>query len=275
MTFRTLAPALPLLALCLVLQPGAAGDNKNVWKKFLPKETFEELVKREAKLAASFIGIEDFEKAQRGKVAALMIVGYTLSAKDGDGKQMQAIRNAALRLAELIGEKGKEAEAKMLAASLAELKGDPDAKHQGMNFKQYMNNDYHLMVPYMTRAKGGDGLHPDLQFSSRLKGTQEFIENLFAYASRKPLTEKYVKQGAKELELVGYRTAISGELMAAYQPATKSKKRDPVVWEATTKDMIAGALDLAEASKKQDAEAIQKASARVLDSCVRCHKVFQ
>lgn len=263
------------LAIGFVGPSTQAGGEKSMWKKFLPKNVFKELVSREVGIVKKHIGTKDFETARRARVAALMIAGYTLSAKDGDAKNLKAIRNTALRLAEVLGEEGKADEARKLADALASFKGVPAVKGQSQNFKMYVNNDYYLMVPYMPKKKGGDGLHKGLQFSSRLRGSQEYIENLFSYLGKRPLRDRFLDKAAKEIELAGYRTAVSGELIAAYQPTRKSKKRDPAVWKVASKEMIDNALRLAHAAEKKDAVGVQKAADGVLQSCVRCHKVFQ
>jgi hypothetical protein len=209
-------------------------------------------------------------------VAALLIAGYTLSAKDGTKEDLEGVRAAALRLAQILYEKDTSDEAKKLVAAITTLKGDPAAKHQGLNFKKYVAEDYDLMVMYMTKEKGGDGLHPDIQVSPKLKGTQEYLENLYAYLSgKKLLNEKNFKDAGKELELAGYRTAVSAEVIHAYVPKKKTEKRDPDLWVKTAIAMREGALEFAAAAKKKDAEALQKAANNVLTSCVQCHKMFQ
>jgi hypothetical protein len=265
------------LALGLLLKAGDAGDKTGQpWKKFLPPDTYKELVGRELKTIQAAIASGDAKDATKAKVAALLIAGCTLSAKDGSEKDLEGVRAAALRLAEILGDKDKAAEAKKLADAIASGHGDPAAKHDGLNFRHYVPKEYDLMVMYMGKVKGGDGLHPDIQkLSERLQGGEEYIENLFAYLGKKALKEAKVKMGAKEIELVGYRTAVSAEVILGYMPKNKTAKRDPEVWLQTGTAMRDGALALADAAQKQDATGIQKASAAVLDSCVKCHKMFQ
>lgn len=246
------------------------------WQPILPADVFPELVRREARLVKQYIDKTDYEQIQRGKIAALTIAAYTLTVKGGvDKSRLDGIRNAALRLAAILGEKDKAAEAKQLVAAIESLKGVAKAEHQGLDFKSYVRNDYYLMVPYMQKEKGGDGLPKALQFSSRLRGSQEFIENLFSYLSRRPLRSKYLDGAHRELELAAWRTAVSGQMIAAYQPKRKSKKRDPVVWAKTSRQMIAHAVEMAHAARKKDGVALQKAASGILKSCVECHKVFQ
>lgn len=269
--------AVATLAIGLLLQPGSAGDKKETaWKHFLPPDIYKELVGRELKTAEAAIGKDDSKDIQKGKVAALMIAACTLSAKEPNMAPLPGVRAAAFRLAEVLGDKDKAGEAKKSVAAIASgtavaPDGDPET-----NFRKFVPKEYDLMVMYMGKGKSGDGLHPDIQqLSPRLQAGEEYIENLFAYLGKKALKDALVKKGAKELELAGYRTAVSAELILAYMPKNKTKKRDPEMWLKTGTAMRDGALSLAEAAHKQDAQGIQKASAAVLDSCVKCHKMFQ
>jgi hypothetical protein len=256
-----------------------SGENKSgprgEWKKFLSANDYKELVRREIKEVEAVLGKDDFETAQRGKVSALMIAAYTLSAKDVDPKSLEKVRSAALKLAAVIGEQGKTDEARKLAHSIASLEGDSSGKAPPPEFSNYVNSKLALMVMYMPKEKGGSGLHPGLQLTSRLQGSQEFIENLFSYLAKRPLKKEQLDKAAQELQLVSYRTAVSGELISAYVPEKKTKKRDPEVWRKTSAAMIESSLDLAQAAEKRNAKGIQTASSRLIDSCVACHKMFQ
>ncbi len=263
------------LAVALAQPPADGGTEGQEWKQFLPAAAFKEIVGRELKTIEPVIGKDDERDIRKGKAAALMIVASTLTAKETDKQDPVLLRANALGLALMLGDKSMTKEARELVDAMAKgkarlMSGKP------INFRKYVPKTYDLMVMYMGKGKGGDGLHPDIQaLSSRLQGGEEYIENLFAYLGKKPLAEAKVKKGAKELELVGYRTAVSAELIRAYAPKNKTKKRDPELWLQTSNAMREQALALAAAATKYDAVGIQKSSSGILDACVKCHKMFQ
>ncbi len=262
------------LAVGLATAISSAGGARGAWKRFLPADDYKALVHEEMQNIRAAVGKDDFDVVQRGKVAALMIAGYTLSARDADANNL-AVRAAALKLAEVLGEKDRVDEARKLAESIAALKGSGAAAPGGADFRKYVTSKLALMVMYMPKDKGGSGLPPALQLSPRLKGSQEYIENLFSYLAKRPLRKDQLAKAAADLRRLGYRTAVSGEIIASYAPDKKTKKRDPAVWHKTSADMIASSLDLAHAAEKQDAAGVQQASSRLIDSCVQCHKMFQ
>src|SRR5690348_10980295 len=113
MTARTFGFLLALLGLTFGLAGG--GGPRTEWRPFLPANAYKELVAQEVRDAQAAVGKDDFDVAQRGKVAALMIAGYTLSAREADPKHLAAVRAAALKLAEVLGEKDRADEARKLA----------------------------------------------------------------------------------------------------------------------------------------------------------------
>jgi hypothetical protein len=272
-------PRLPLLVLLcvplLALSGSWAGEKEETpAQKFLPADVYTEIVQKGSEAIKHAIDSEDAKKVVKGRLAAILIAASTQNVK-GDVGNPAGVRAAALRLAEILGERGSSDEAKKLAAALASLKGDASAKNKGPDYRQYVPNDYDLMVPYMPKDKGGFGLPSELQYTKRLQGTQEYIENLFNYLAQRAPKAADVKKIAPELEKLAYKTAVSAEVIDAYAPRRASEKRDPKIWHTTAGNMRAAALDLAEAAKKQDADSIQKAADKLSRSCVECHKVFQ
>ncbi len=266
----------PVIVFFVGAGAGQDAKEKSHWKAFLPADVYKELVKRELKTIQESIGSTERKVTRKGKVAAVMIAGYTKSlapkAKVGD---VLGVREAALRLAMLIGEEGKADEAKQLVKAIADFQGVSKAKNEGFRLRSYFLDDMDLMRPYMERTKGGDGLHPDLQVSARLKGTQEFVENLFSYIGRRPLRERYLDKVQKEMTLLGYRTAVSAELIETFAPTKKRRDRDPAVWHSSSQEMREGGIALAKGASKKDADAMNKAANKILKSCVDCHKMFQ
>ena len=84
MKMTTLCAALCGTAfLFLAALPAHSGGEKDEpWKKFLPEKAYKELVGRELKTVEKGMA-GDFKDAIKGKVAAVMIAAYTLSAKEG------------------------------------------------------------------------------------------------------------------------------------------------------------------------------------------------
>jgi hypothetical protein len=263
---------LPCLLMTIV---DASGQKEDGFGALLPPTVCKELLGRELKTVEAAIGKDDAKAIQKGKVAAMMIAGYALTAKE-KSEYLDGVVANALELGLILGEKEKVDTAKKLVAAIGSGKSRDAVKDPKSSFRMVVPKSYDLMVMYMGKTKGGDGLHPDIQsLSPRLQGGEEYIENLFAYLAKKPLAETKVKKGAKELELVGYRTAVSAELIRAYVPKNKTKKRDPELWLQTSNQMRDQALAFAAAANKQDAQGIQKSADAVLKSCVNCHKMFQ
>ena len=104
---RRFAAAVALAgAACLVVGTGSAGDRGGApWKQFLPADAYQELVKRGARaIEEALAGKPDEEAVKRAQFNALMIAGYTLSAKGPAEGERAAVRAAALKIAKLAGQ---------------------------------------------------------------------------------------------------------------------------------------------------------------------------
>jgi hypothetical protein len=275
MNARILAGLALLLTTGMAASVGPGGEAKPEPKRFLPADVYKKLLGRQAFIIQTAGNKDDLDSIVRAKVAALMIAEATLCVKDDNHKKLAAMRASALKLAEVLGSKIRQDEGRKQFEALLSGEGDSSLKDQGTDFKKYVSSKLALMVMYMPKDKGGEGLHADLQVSPRLKGGEEFIENLFSYLGKKALKPKQLDQAANELRLIAYRTAVSGELIDTYAPEKKTKKRDPEVWHKTSRAMVDSALALAQAALKRDAAGVQQAASRVTESCVQCHKMFQ
>ncbi len=253
----------------------AGGDKKaDPWRPMLPAKIYKELVKRDLQMIEKALGSDDFAVIDRGKVSAAMIVAHTKSLKEKVGHP-EGVRAAAKNLAEILENKSKAAEARKLIKAIASYEGITPPKEQDINFKSLFLDDDYLMLAFEFKDKGGDGIHPDLQVSKRLQGSQNSIENLINYLTRRALSESRLKKAAEELELLAYWTAVSGSVTYEFKPKRKIKDRDPAVWVKTSLDMIDSAHDMALAANKRDADAIQKAAIRLETSCIECHRLFR
>jgi hypothetical protein len=256
-------------AVCLLAGAGAGDKEVVPWKQFLPPEAYKELVGRAVKGAEQGLEGKGDEAVRKAQFNALMIAGYTLSAREG-GEDLGGVREAALRLIKLAGDKGKEDEARKLLASLKSGAPKGGGKKGLFKPKEHLGDLEDLMIHFRTVKKGGEGLPPALQSNPRLKGALNGIEEKIGFLAKKKLTDAGLAKEAAELALLGYRAAVVAELTVRY-PAP----REPKVWFEKSMAMRDAGISLAEAAQKKDAEGVHEASNRLNSSCTECHRVFQ
>jgi hypothetical protein len=247
--------------LWVVTIPGRA-DSEN--KPFLPADIYKELVARESKiLQENLKGSPSEEQLVRAKLAAVMLARLALDADNGGG-EAAGLERTALQIAKLLGNKDI-AEARKLAAAETVAGGKVevfDAKPLIADAMDAMNHLRH-------KKNGGDGIHPDLQTSGPLKNLNGIEEKIRTLAKKK-LTDTALNKSAKEMVLLGYRTAVLAEVVNDFAPAQKTKQ-----WRDLSMQMRSAAISLAQASQKKDAGGIFKAGSRLEASCNDCHKVFR
>jgi len=257
-------------ALCLLAGSGGAGDKEKVWKPFLPAKAYKELVTRAAKNSEEALtGTPSEEAIKKAQFNGLMIAAYALSAK-GDAEELAGAQDFALKMAKTAGEKGKAAQARMYAVSLAKGIAPRAGKMTDLTDPKAYVELADLMEHYKTKNKGGEGIPPALQSNVRLKGTQNGIEEKLRALSMRKLTDANMAKEADELALLGYRAAVVGELTYFYTPKKKAKE-----WQDLSLDMRNAGVALAEAAQKKDAEAVLKASNSLNSSCSQCHSGFR
>jgi hypothetical protein len=259
----------------LLLGRGEAGGDRGPWQSFLPKEVYQELAKREADILREQLGGTLKEKAvSRAKLGAVLIAALTMSVKDGVGaEELRGNRETALHVADAINAKNL-AGAKQLAAILPNGKANTTAKESVISWGSYLQ-PADLMDHFDVKTKGGDGMHADLQSNIRLKGALNGIEEKIRALAMKELPAAGLKKEAKELELLGYRTAVVGELAYYYAPKAKAGKKDPQEWQNLSLQMRDRGRMLAVAAQKGDAAAILKASDSLGSTCTQCHNTFK
>jgi Cytochrome C' len=253
-----------LSILWIMGSPGRAGEKK----ASLPADVYKELVAREVKtLEENLKGSPSEDQLARAKLAAVMIAWMAVDAQGGG---QAAVEHAAIKTAKLLADKGKIGEARQLAASLTAIKGSvavlepiPTVALVGEDVMDTMN---HLRM----KKKGGDGMHPDLQTSGPLKSLNG-LEEKFRSLAKKKLTDANVKKSAKELVLLGYRTAVLAEVVDEYAPKQKKAQQ----WHELSMQMRDASIELAQAAKKKDAAAIFKAGEKLDSSCTQCHSAFR
>jgi hypothetical protein len=246
----------------LAAGPGSAGGDN---KEFLPPDVYKELVARETKILQEKLkGAPAGEQIARAKVAAVMLARFALDA-DKKAGETAGLERMALQVARLLANKDKIAEAQKLAAS----ETVPGGTLEGFDAKPLIGDVMELMDHLRQKKKGGDGIHSDLQTSGPLKNLNG-IEEKFRTLAKNKLKDAALNKSAKEMVLLGYRTAVLAEVVSDLAPAQKTKQ-----WRELAAQMHKASMDLARASEKKDADGIFKAGTRLDAACSSCHSVFK
>lgn len=131
-----------------------------------------------------------------------------------------------------------------------------------------------MMNLLRTKAKGGEGTAPELQYNAKLKN-QNGIEPLIGALAQKQLTDDNAAKTSKELELLAYRIAVMGAITHDNPPSERVAKDSVPGWQKSALEMRDAAVALAEAANKKDAAGIQKASTRLENTCTQCHRDYR
>lgn len=262
------APLMILAVAVVVAAPGRAGNAKApAWKPFLPADAYQELARRAVNRIRG-LAKEDDADGLRGE--AIILAAYTISTKDPAGSA--SLRQQAIKIATLAAAKDTAAEACKLATGLTLLKGGTKKNAVAIDWPAAIGSLGPVMKPLASKAKGGEGIAVDLQYTVKLK-SQNSPEALLAAMATKKLSAANAGKVAKELELLGYRMATIGALTRRRGP-TKNKDDAPQ-WDEQALLMRDSAVDLADAARKKDVTAILAASKRLVGSCVECHANFK
>jgi hypothetical protein len=258
-----------LTLLALMAAPGQTGSDKApTWKPFLPQDTYQEMVKRSLDRIHTLA--KDSEATAALRAEALILAGCTISTKDPT--TTAGLRLRAITIATLAAEKDGGEKARKLAAELAQAKGDAKAKIPTIDWPAAIGEIVDLMTPLANKAKGGEGIPAELQYSAKLK-SQNGTEALLVALATKQLSVANTGKFAKELEMIGYRVATIGALTRRRGP-TKNKE-EAKLWDEEAAEMRDLGVELAEASRKKDAPAILAASKRLVSACAECHATFR
>jgi hypothetical protein len=261
-----------LAALALLASQGWAGGGKeSPWKTILPGDSYKELVARaQATIKEGLATKPNDETIKPVQVAAALIAAYSLSSKDGNKGQAAA----ALKLADLLKSPKQYAEAKKLAADLAVGKavGPAGMSHE---INTYVDDLGDIMIYFKTKLKGGEGLPESLQTTPPLKVTLNGVEAKISALRKKALAAKRLAVERDELILMAYRTAVIGEMSYSYAPARKVGQKDPAAWHELSIQMRDAGVELAEAARKGNPEAVQRAADRLETTCTKCHSIFR
>jgi hypothetical protein len=211
-----------------------AGEKSSPWKRFLPEEAYNVLTERSSKTIAAAAKAGDTVKSD---TETAIRHGYRLSLQKEPGglKKIDVDETvAALRMT--------------------------------MQRKESL---VEMMEIYRNKAKGGEGIHDDLQYQPKLKN-QNGIEALLGALAAKKLSDENLAKVEKELPRLSYRIAVTANL-TQYAAPQKGKER----WNALAIEMRDSALALAESAQKKNADGIMKAADALQTSCTQCHREFK
>jgi len=268
------APVLALLA-GLLVSSGTRGQGKaGIWKPFLPDDAYKELVERAHKDLNASLNAKPFDEdeAVKAQYAAVLVAAYNLSSPKGN----KDVAATALKLAEVLKNPKKLAEAKSLAADLTAGKAGAGAANLlGQPMTNFVEDKAAIMAFFKTKEKGGEGLPETLQINIRLKNKFNGIEELIGELDKKKLTPANLAKGKEELILMAYKTAVVGVITHDYAPARPFKGKAPKLWLDYSEQMRDAGIELADAVRKGDPEAVQRAAKRLNASCLQCHGNFR
>ncbi|MBI1830576.1 MAG: cytochrome c [Planctomycetes bacterium] len=258
---------LPVL-LAVVASVGSAGDGKSgtAWKPFVPADVYVELTKR------SILAIEETAKSDaknavgRVHAEATILAGYTLAVANAKDAEVSRVRGAAFVAARHAKDKAVQPLAKfgdmVKAGSILAPADVAMLKPRGASLDD-------LMEIFRNKAKGGEGIHLELQYHPKLKNTNG-IESFLGALSAKKLSDENMDKVAKELPILAYRVAVVGAITNEYAPEKEAPK-----WRELSIQMRDASLALADAAKKKNADGIHKAAASLENSCTECHRAFK
>lgn len=251
---RAAGAAILTAALCVLTigsVPGAAADAP---QPVLPDSEYALLVEQSAKLITEALaGQPNRRSADKARVAAVMLAEFAQQNLAGaDGPQRASVRDAALVIAGLIGDK-KFGEAAKEAARLPGLPAKADAKKERVKLVGPHVDVEELMTLFRATKIGGLGIEPLLDRLATEKNETISPPNL-----------------TDELRLLAYRIAVAGEMMGGHAPKMKVKE-----WRTQADAMRRSAADLAEAVKAKDGKKSYAALTRLNTSCNQCHKDFR
>jgi hypothetical protein len=257
---------------------GQAGGTKNEpWEPVLSRDVYKELVQREADRIQEILGAKEVDEKllERAKFGAVLIAALAQSVKDGKADDVRGTFETAWLLHAALKKKDM-GEAKKLAAALLTAKAAA-GKATPVTAEQWGKalTKAELMDHFRPKAKGGDGMHPDLQNNIKFKGALNGVEEKIRYLSLKELTPAGMKKESKELELLGYRAAVVGALTYLYAPAKKEGNKDPEDWRRYSIATRDSGVTLAAAAAKGDAAALLKAGNALNSACSQCHAEFR
>src|SRR5262249_36812043 len=157
----------------------------------------------------SIAAIEEIAKTgspkvkEKIEVEAAILAAYTLSVKDPNAAA--TLRGAALQAVQ----EARKGNTKALTAFGKRVAPAAKAPADVKDFTTYLHATEPMMQMFLSKAKGGEGIHPDLRYQKKLENLNG-IEALLNSLAGKKLNEENLGKVSKELPLLGYRLAVVG-----------------------------------------------------------------
>lgn len=256
----------PALATVLALSIGLfTVSHADDAEALVPAAEYPKLVARSTKVLQDALGSSTIDKKTAGKAraAAVLIAAYAQYAP-GAADQRALLRDAALKIAELIKDEEflkdtkKQEAARKQADGLAEIKAEPAAKPGPVVFMDKLVEIDEIMSPYRLPRVGGLGLESSLLKlgSAGLKTRSLPPANL-----------------DEALVLTAYQTAVTARLTKDHKVDGGDKAQ--ARWGSLSQEMEKAALDLAAAAKGQNGMEAYTALNKLNASCNKCHEEFR
>jgi hypothetical protein len=256
--------AASLILVTVVLVNADAGDGKSAaFKPILSSDDFKELSKRSIATIESIAKSSAKDAAEKCEAEAAILIGYTLSVKNDD--DVAKVRGAAIQAVKT----ARKGDVKALKDFGTKIANATKAPAEVKDWKTHLNELQWMMENFRGKAKGGEGLHADLQYVQKLKnlnGTEAFLG---AIAGKKLSGENFEKI-QKELPNFAYRVAVMGSITHEFAPA-----KDAAQWRELAAQMRDSAVAVAAAAQKKDADGMFKAAQALENTCTKCHTVFK
>lgn len=250
----------------LMIANGQAGDDKSTaWKPFLAGDTYKELTQRSIARIEEIAKSDAKDAAERIETEAAVLVGYTLSVKNADDAEVAKLRGAALQAVQA----ARSGQTKKVIVFKATVAVGPATAADKAARKAYLQELQWMMETFRGKAKGGEGLHADLQYHPKLKnlnGTEAFLG---AIAGKK-LSDENLDKVAKELPNLASRVGVMASITYEFAP-----DKGAAQWKEISVKMRDSSIALAEAARKKDADGVFKAAQALENSCTQCHMVFK
>lgn len=243
----------------------AGGGKGGAWKPFLSDATYKELTARSIKLIEEAAKSDDKRADDRIESEAAILAGYTLSSKNPGDDAAASLRGAALQAAKA----AREGKVKPLADFSKLIKSAPKAPADVKDYTSYLHATEPMMRMFLSKAKGGEGIHPDLQYQPKLKNLNG-IEALLGGLANKKLSDENLGKVSKELPFLAYRLAVVSSVTHELAP-----KKDAAKWRELSIVMRDSSIALAEAAQKKDGTGVLKAATTLENSCIDCHSAFK
>jgi hypothetical protein len=237
-----------------LLAAGSGGGAQGEKDQLLPDPLYPKMLERNVKAIQDALknnpGANMAEKAQ---TAAVLIAAYAQQNLDGpDGQRRATVRDAALKLADLIKAK-KFPDAIKLVGSLVNLPADPKAKKEKVKLIDVYIEPAEVMRQFGHKKEGGWGIFAHLQ-SVQTKQPKEW--------PRDEPTEPFM------LEM--YQVAVSGDLVHGHMHKARPKE-----WAQYTDELRKSSFELAEALRDKDVKNSPLILSKLTTTCFNCHSLLK